>query len=134
MAKAIIGKTQYGTFGIVWRDFDVLENRGGYSGPYKTQDEADESARSWCEPYDEPLTIEHVESIEGYGPQCAVKDCENQGRPQICPYDQRYHHHGRIHYDTIPSKLTFTKDRAWRFVCDEHYAVLKDELALRQRA
>ena len=63
MAKALIGPTGYGTFGIVWRDYDVMARRGGYSGPYGTVEEAEQGAQDWTATYDEPLTIEHVESV-----------------------------------------------------------------------
>lgn len=58
---------------------------------------------------------------------CAVEDCANRGRPQVCPYDQRYHHHGRVHYGTIPSALAF-REGGWSLVCDAHLKHLTDEL------
>lgn len=64
--KAIIGPTGYGTFGIVWRDFEAMENRGGYSGPYDTAEAAEESAKVWRNHWDLPenaLVIEHVEDL-----------------------------------------------------------------------
>lgn len=61
-------------------------------------------------------------------PPCAVVDCINAGRPQICPYDDRYHRHGHIHYgDGMPSALTF-RDDGWHYVCDAHYTTLTGEL------
>lgn len=63
MAKALIGPTGYGSFGIVWRDFPSMERRGGYSGPYRTLEEAERGARDWADAYDEPLGIEHVENV-----------------------------------------------------------------------
>jgi hypothetical protein len=65
-AKAIIGPTGYGTFGIVWRNFEAMENRGGYSGPYKTFEEAAESADTWRGHWNLPpeaLVIERVEDL-----------------------------------------------------------------------
>ena len=57
---------------------------------------------------------------------CAVVDCPARGRPQVCPYDGRYHHHGYIHYQNghrwHPS-LTF-RAGAWHGVCDRHYEVI----------
>jgi hypothetical protein len=60
--------------------------------------------------------------------KCAVVDCGNPGRPQVCPYDGRFHHHGRIHYDCgYPAhSLTFEQGE-WLYVCNEHYAILKRE-------
>lgn len=60
--------------------------------------------------------------------ECAVLDCPNEGRPQVCMYDGRFHHHGRIHYDcqradTTEHGLAF-RPNGWRLICDEHYATL----------
>lgn len=57
---------------------------------------------------------------------CAIKDCPNPGRPQICLYDGKYHHHGCIHYkeDHPWNNFKFRKD-GWYWVCDEHYAIMK---------
>lgn len=61
-------------------------------------------------------------------PRCAVVDCERVGRPQVCPYDGRYHHHGRIHYENghpwHPSLVFRHSNLAdgWPYVCDVHYA------------
>ncbi|MEO7667151.1 MAG: hypothetical protein ABIU97_08985 [Dehalococcoidia bacterium] len=136
MARALIGPTGYGTFGIVWRDYNVMERRGGYSGPYSTIEEAEQGARSWTDTYDEPLTIEHVENVNDLTTSpdelCAVTDCERRGRPHICLYDGRYHRHGHIHYETAegstrlnPMGLTFRHD-GWRFICNSHYQQLKE--------
>jgi len=59
---------------------------------------------------------------------CAVIDCPNPGRPQICPYDHKYHHHGCIHYDCgrPVSQLTFRGD-GWYWICDEHYEMVSAE-------
>lgn len=59
--------------------------------------------------------------------RCAVVDCLDRGGPRTCPYDGRYHRHGRIHYGTIPSSLTFHKG-AWDYLCYGHYVVLVREL------
>ena len=64
--------------------------------------------------------------------RCAVIGCANRGRVQICPYDGRYHHHGRIHYRDKPSTVEFHKD-AWDYVCDNHYKLLCDERRNRQK-
>jgi hypothetical protein len=65
-------------------------------------------------------------TIPATSPRCAVVDCTERGRPQVCPYDGRYHHHGSIHYGTIPSALTFHKD-AWDWICTGHYRQLEAE-------
>lgn len=65
---------------------------------------------------------------------CAIKDCPNPGKAQICPYDGKFHHHGLIHYDchfgrnpVIHSVLQF-REGGWYAMCDEHYTILKAEL------
>jgi hypothetical protein len=57
---------------------------------------------------------------------CAAADCPNLGRPQVCPYDGRYHHHGRIHYGDAPNRGVGQEGIAWRsegwhLMCDAHY-------------
>ena len=66
---------------------------------------------------------------------CAVIGCENNGRRQICPIDRRNHHHGRVHYDTWPSSLSFRdmKD-GWFLMCDGHFATFRQEAIYRQEA
>ena len=56
---------------------------------------------------------------------CAVAGCTEPGRPRICPYDNRYHHHGCIHYSEERSALHFRD--GWHWVCDEHFKILCDE-------
>ncbi|KKL83153.1 hypothetical protein LCGC14_1977600 [marine sediment metagenome] len=63
MAKAKIGPTGYGTFGIRWEDFPYMQTRGGYSGPFNTQDEARERATLIAESHGETLTIEFIETV-----------------------------------------------------------------------
>ena len=60
--------------------------------------------------------------------RCAVVGCTERGRPQVCPYDGRYHHHGRIHYEgpKAPAGITFHADH-WDLMCDSHYSVLNVE-------
>lgn len=65
--------------------------------------------------------------------RCAVQGCTKGGRSQVCIYDGRYHHHGRIHYgpdypEMAELEISFRKleDGGWRGVCDEHYALLRD--------
>lgn len=57
---------------------------------------------------------------------CAVDECKRRGSPQVCPYDQQYHHHGRIHYGSpgTPADMKF-RAGAWRQVCAEHYDMLR---------
>ena len=57
---------------------------------------------------------------------CAVKNCERQPFPQMCFYDGRIHHHGRIHYQgETQSNLTFRDE--WLWLCDHHYKILKNK-------
>lgn len=59
--------------------------------------------------------------------RCAVVGCEERGRPQVCPYDGRYHHHGCIHYEDghrWHPRLTF-KTGWWRGMCDAHMAEIR---------
>ncbi len=60
---------------------------------------------------------------------CAVDGCDRLGSPQVCPYDDRYHHHGCIHYDCGYPKhsVSFKDDKTWHFVCAEHYDLLRRE-------
>lgn len=53
---------------------------------------------------------------------CAVVGCDRPGMPQICPHDNKYHHHGRIHYDSPPEGILEFRQDAWHYICDEHYA------------
>lgn len=54
---ATIRPTDYGTFGIYWSNFEAMERRGAYSGPYRTREEAHEGARIWAEGWDCPIVI-----------------------------------------------------------------------------
>ena len=63
MAIAKIGPTGYGSFGILWEAFPIMERRGGYSGPFRTQDEAQQRAGEIAETYDEPLTVEFISTV-----------------------------------------------------------------------
>lgn len=49
---------------------------------------------------------------------CAVTDCTADGRPQVCPYDGRYHHHGRIHYENDHRMAPRTHVQEWRVAAD----------------
>jgi hypothetical protein len=66
------------------------------------------------------------------GERCAVVDCPEEGRTQVCPYDGKYHHHGRIHYGNDHPKtkdlLTFREGAGWELVCDTHKAVIEAAL------
>lgn len=78
---------------------------------------------------------------QGYGPWigvpherqavCAVVDCRQRGRPQVCYSDGRYHHHGCVHYDTADPRV---RQYVWCWLCDEHYALLKTESDARRAA
>ncbi len=57
MAKANIGPTGYGTWGILWEDFIYMERRGGYSGPFDSRDDAAQRAREIANSYDEPNLV-----------------------------------------------------------------------------
>jgi hypothetical protein len=60
--------------------------------------------------------------------RCAVVGCEQPGRPHICPHDGRYHHHGRVHYDSgCPKHSLDFRDDGWHLLCDEHFAIVKSE-------
>lgn len=60
--------------------------------------------------------------------RCAVEGCDKRGRPHVCPYDGRYHHHGCIHYDCgYPQHSVAFKTDGWRWVCNEHYQLLDAE-------
>jgi hypothetical protein len=58
---ATVAPTGFGTFGIWWSEFPAMERRGGYSGPYSTIEEAEESAQSWGEHWECPVRIERRE-------------------------------------------------------------------------
>lgn len=60
---------------------------------------------------------------------CAVDGCPGVGRPQVCLYDGKYHHHGFIHYgmeypEMRELGITF-REGGWKGICNEHYALLK---------
>lgn len=57
-ALAIIAPTGYATWGIWWRGFPYMERRGGYSGPFATQEQAKEAARSWGDALNVTVAIE----------------------------------------------------------------------------
>ena len=60
--RAVIAPTTMGTtYGIWWFDFEAMERRGGYSGPYPSREEAEAGANSWADYWDAPITIEHRE-------------------------------------------------------------------------
>lgn len=66
----------------------------------------------------------------GVVPLCAVEGCENQGQRQVCPFDGRYHHHGRIHYENDHPLLGGMRFRdlaqhGWLGICDPHYVDIK---------
>jgi len=61
---------------------------------------------------------------------CAVVNCPEHGGPQVCPYDKKYHRHGRIHYDCgypVHSVTFHPIEEGWFYVCNSHYALLKLE-------
>lgn len=78
---------------------------------------------AWWGPwYGVPASKQHL---------CAVNDCTDPGKPQVCLYDGRYHHHGCIHYDCPRAEATghgLTFRPGWGLVCDRHYASLKTAL------
>ncbi len=70
------------------------------------------------------------------GTECAVVGCEHEGTPHLCPYDERRHYHGAIHYNCSraePTTLTFKKD-GWFWICEAHYQHLLTELHAREGA
>jgi hypothetical protein len=68
----------------------------------------------------EPLVVQYNDG------QCAVEGCTDRGRPQVCPYDGRYHRHGKVHYaNEHPWHPTLAfRSGAWRGICDRHYEVI----------
>lgn len=62
-ARALIGPTGYGSFGIVWRSFPMMEERGGYSGPFATAEEATDRAHLIAEDSGYALVVENVENV-----------------------------------------------------------------------
>lgn len=63
-ARALIGPTGYGgRFGIVWRDFPFMEQRGGYSGPFETFAEAHDRACSVAIYFEVSLEVERVGNV-----------------------------------------------------------------------
>ena len=59
--------------------------------------------------------------------QCAVEDCKEQGFSRTCPYDERRHSHGMIHYDCGYPKSALKFREGWWLICDEHYAFVAVE-------
>lgn len=59
---ATVAPTGYGTFGIWWSEFPAMERRGGYSGPYGTEAEAQQGARDWAEHWECPVVIVTAEA------------------------------------------------------------------------
>lgn len=59
---------------------------------------------------------------------CAFKRCHQEGKPQVCFADGRYHHHGCIHYNRNDSKF---RTGGWCWLCDEHYKLLENEWKIR---
>ena len=62
--------------------------------------------------------------------ECAVEDCHEWGKPQVCVYDGRYHHHGRIHYENghpFHPELRFRgmDEGGWRGICNTHMKQIK---------
>lgn len=56
---------------------------------------------------------------------CAVEGCLGKGRPQVCFYDGRLHHHGCIHYPEQVDNLSFRK--GWGLLCDTHYRIIHND-------
>lgn len=57
--------------------------------------------------------------------ECAVLDCENEGRPQACPYDGQYHRYGCIYYDCgYPLPTLKFREEGWYWMCDEHFQII----------
>lgn len=50
---------------------------------------------------------------------CGVVGCWKTGKSSTCPADGTRHGHGRVHYESCHSELTFEADQ-WRLLCDEH--------------
>lgn len=62
---ADVHPTSYGTFGIYWSNFEAMERRGGYSGPYSTREEAAQGAQDWADHFDTFVTVnQHEEPHE----------------------------------------------------------------------
>jgi len=60
---------------------------------------------------------------------CAVQDCLEEGQRQICPVDNYYHWHGRIHYEEgHPAYDLKFRDGNWYRICNTHKKVILDAL------
>lgn len=69
--RALIGPTGYASFGIVWRNAPALEARGGYSGPFESQQSAEERAVDLALHYEGAVpTIARVENVNRLCRQC----------------------------------------------------------------
>lgn len=55
---AVVAPTGFGTFGIWWSEFPAMERRGGYSGPYRTAEEAEQGAIDWGTHWEVPVRVE----------------------------------------------------------------------------
>lgn len=73
-----------------------------------------------------------TETFGPWGRVCAVLTCQEAAHPQICPFDQRYHRHGCIHYDNnidqgtrVCQNTGLVFREGWGWVCDEHYQQIK---------
>lgn len=71
--------------------------------------------------------------------RCMVVGCDQEGHPQVCPFDQRYHHHGRIHYTNdhgYPELFGFRFEElavaGWGDICNAHHAAIKEALEARR--
>lgn len=67
--QAIIQRNDTGTYGIEWRDAPAMEARGGYSGPFDTEDAARQCALDWAaawgmDPNDDLSIIVAVPAVE----------------------------------------------------------------------
>jgi hypothetical protein len=66
-ATATIAPTGYGTFGVWWTNFEAMERRGGYSGPYRSAEEATDGVAAWCDQFDieqNAIRIVHSENVQ----------------------------------------------------------------------
>lgn len=65
-------------------------------------------------------------------PLCAVVDCTERGRPQVCVFDGKYHGHGMTHYSDFEEivGLRFRPvGEGWFWMCSPHQSKIDAAMA-----